>query len=410
MITLIIYGMRKNLSFLLMGASALMQHSSMSQGFVGIGTTSPNTHLHVVGKGRFTNGLNVDNGGIYSAYANGNAIEGYGSINQGIGVYGYGYYGLYGSGSTFGVYAAGNTGVYGAGATYGVHGYSNAGWAVWGQSNSNLGVYGQSGSNYAVYAGSTSYPAVYGSSNHYGVEAHSGTTWGAAAYGVSGCYAQATTGYGIYGTSTDGYGGYFYSANSYALRAATGRADKSWAGVFDGNVYVYGAYQPSDKKLKKNIESFSGALDIINSLNPKSYEFANERQMAPHNLPPGKHYGFIAQDMEQVLPGLVKEVDLTIVDDKSQRAKPTAGLVGEISEPASAAANVAKEESLALQTATPTERLIVKSVNYTELIPLMVRAMQEQDLRIRQQDAENKMLRQELSELRQLVSDLKGKR
>jgi hypothetical protein len=46
-------------------------------------------------------------------------------------------------------------------------------------------------------------------------------------------------------------------------------------------------------------------------------------------------------------------------------------------------------------------------VNYTELIPIIIKGMQEQDQRIQNQKAENKALRDEVTELRKMVQELK---
>jgi len=367
-------------------------------GNVGIGTSSPAYKLHVNGNASIATGLRVGNNGSY----------GYNSAGPGI----------YGSGSTYGVYGTSPAiGVYGTGGTYGVYGYSSGGWGVWGQSSSSIGVYGSSSSNYGVYAYSSNYPALYaygvahygveahsgttyavtaygvsgvygqGSTSygvnatsssypaiygygaaHYGVEAHSKNTWAATGYGVSGVYGQGSTGYGVYGTSTSGYGGYFYSGSSYGLRAATGRSDKNWAAVFDGNVYVYGAYQGSDKNIKKNIEDFPDAIDIINKLRPRSYEFCHEGKFAAMYLPEGRHYGLIAQELETVLPNLVKEVDADLSDPKDKFApKPTDGKENTQTGTQAAEPNLSQE------------KMVIKSVNYLELIPVMIKAIQEQN-------------------------------
>lgn len=54
----------------------------------------------------------------------------------------------------------------------------------------------------------------------------------------------------------------------------------------------------SDARKKKNVLGISSALDTVNVLNPVSYEWINGKQ--------GERYeGFLAQDVEQVLPNLV---------------------------------------------------------------------------------------------------------
>ncbi|MEJ7676440.1 MAG: tail fiber domain-containing protein [Segetibacter sp.] len=49
-------------------------------------------------------------------------------------------------------------------------------------------------------------------------------------------------------------------------------------------------------------------MSIIKQLKPRNYEFINDQKYASLNLPKGNHYGLIAQDLEEVLPALVKEV------------------------------------------------------------------------------------------------------
>jgi hypothetical protein len=229
------------------------------------------------------------------------------------------------------------------------------------------------------------------------VEAHSSTTYAATAFGVHGIYSEGSTGYGIYGRSNSNYGGYFYSVSSYGIRAATGRSDKNWAGVFDGNVYTFGAYQTSDKNLKKNIEDVPEALSIINKLKPRKYEFRNDGKLAAMNLPKGKHYGFLAQDIEEILPNLVNELEAVISNHTIAKdlPRPNAAPSPEGSPMADNATLTVAPETANRE--SPAENLTIKSINYIELIPLLVRGMQELS-------KENQDLRQELAEVKQLAN------
>ena len=60
----------------------------------------------------------------------------------------------------------------------------------------------------------------------------------------------------------------------------------------------------SDKRLKKNINKITNGLDIINQLEPVSYLWKTQDDSDT------KTYGFIAQDIEKVLPTLVSTSDL----------------------------------------------------------------------------------------------------
>jgi len=260
-------------------------------------------------------------------------------------------YGIYGSGTSYGVVGAGGTyGVYGSGTSYGVYGYSS----------SNYGVYGNSG-----------YLGVYGSGTTYGVYGYS-----SANYGV---YGYSSSGYGVDGQSYSNYGGYFSSTNSYGLRAAT--TNGYYAGVFDGNVWTSGSYITSDRKMKKNIQDLSNAMDIINKLKPKDYEYLTDGKYTSLNLPKGTHYGLIAQDLEQVLPNLVKEAP------RELRVSAPDEVIKPVSDDGTASASTASAQSLHLPTKGKviTETINVKAVNYEELIPIMIKAMQEQQAMIQKQ-------------------------
>ncbi len=61
-----------------------------------------------------------------------------------------------------------------------------------------------------------------------------------------------------------------------------------------------GAFSSSDKRLKENIEEIPGALQRITQVEGKSYLFKNDDQDQIH-------YGVIAQDIRSIFPNLVKE-------------------------------------------------------------------------------------------------------
>jgi hypothetical protein len=108
----------------------------------------------------------------------------------------------------------------------------------------SYGVYGFSSNNFGVY-GSSGYVGVYGSGTSYRLNG-SGTYGVAGTGSYIGVFGTSTDGTAIVGNCTNGTGGNFFSNNGYGLVAGTGRTDKNWAGVFNGNVYAYGAYQTSD--------------------------------------------------------------------------------------------------------------------------------------------------------------------
>ena len=176
-------------------------------------------------------------------------------------------------------------------------------------------------------------------------------------------------------TGSTGFGAEAYSSQSYGLWAGTGNTS-TYAAYFSGNVFSSGTYVGSDEKLKQNIKDFSGAMDIINGLHPKQYEYRQDENYKLMNLPQGVHYGLIAQDVEKLLPNLVKETKF--FTSKS---------------------NPSKQEELKNM-----PDIEFKALNYTELIPVIIKGMQEQQLAINNLQQENEALMQQISELKQMIT------
>lgn len=324
-------------------------------GNVGIGTTTPSARLHVEPAG--------DGGGIYAKGNDGIAVSA--RSFQGIGVYAY-------SETAYGVRAEcpQGTGIKTSGQNYGVE--ANGEYAgVWGFSSDGTGLVGSSTSSNGVYGSSTSFYGVNGSSS--------------SSYGVSG---SSTSSYGVNGYSTSSRGGNFESYNSYGLVART--TNGYYAGVFYGNMYTSGTLvQASDKNLKSNIQDLGDAMSIINKLKPKNYEFKNDAKYASLNLPKGNHYGLLAQDVQEVLPNLVSESSHELKSVQPMQAVKLSAEGKPLPEPA------------VTQQKETIESIKIKGVNYIELIPIMVKAMQELKTETDKQIAD---LKSEISDLKSLIS------
>ena len=106
--------------------------------------------------------------------------------------------------------------------------------------------------------------------------------------------------------------------------------------------------QVPDAELKKNVSSVQNALATLQRLEPKRFEY-NSLKYNNLKLPSGRHYGFMAEDVQRVLPELV-------------RAKSKSYMVGKNK----------------YQTAT------VKDTDLVSMIPLLVAAIQEQQKQIDQ--------------------------
>lgn len=205
-------------------------------------------------------------------------------------------------------------------------------------------------------------PHVYGSYNDITFH-NNNTTYAGEQYGVFGNINEvlnSPVAYAIYGS-------------------APTTSTNSLAGYFDGNVKVTGTLmQMSDERLKTNIGVLTNATEIISQLQPKTYEFNNLINPNIH-LPEGTQFGFLAQELEVVIPALVADVthggNMEYVEKEVQRYEDRFDADGNPIEPE-------------LITETVTETQIIpatesyKSINYTALIPILVQGMKEQQARI----------------------------
>ena len=191
---------------------------------------------------------------------------------------------------------------------------------------------------------------------------------------------------GVWGTSYkskvaiggrfDAVGNYIPSSQNIGIYASTnGAATTNWAGYFVGNVYRSGTDNfTSDKKLKNDIQPLTKAVDKLMQLKPSTYTFKTEEFKAM-NLPKGNQMGLIAQDLEKVLPELVTNMPEMEIPNKQGNA---------------------------------TKIPEFKSVQYIQLIPLLIGGLQEQQKMIEEQKDVNKNLQQQIDELKALVQSLAG--
>lgn len=130
-----------------------------------------------------------------------------------------------------------------------------------------------------------------------------GTT---ASYGIYSIASGGTTNIAVYGAST---GSQSIGVYGEALPASGNNppSGPNYAGYFNGDVVRTGTDNfTSDANFKTNINSIVDASSIIEQLNPVSFEFdqVNHPEMV---LSSGLNYGFLAQDVEQILPELVSD-------------------------------------------------------------------------------------------------------
>lgn len=158
-------------------------------------------------------------------------------------------------------------------------------------------------------------------------------------------YARSkNAGIAMYGEGYDAYGVYGFSWKSHGIVGNFINNNKNYAGYFMGPVFSTSSFVVSDRKLKSNIKPLNNALQYIEYLNPKTYLF-NIEKYPELNLPEGQHFGLLADELEDVFPSLVRQNESLEVLENS-------------------------------------EKLEFKVVNYQELVPVLIKGIQEQQILI----------------------------
>lgn len=76
--------------------------------------------------------------------------------------------------------------------------------------------------------------------------------------------------------------------------------------LFGSAEAIGGVFTPSDVTLKRDIQPIENALDILNQLNGYTYEYRTD-ELPMLNLPEGQRYGFVIQEVEKVMPTIVRQ-------------------------------------------------------------------------------------------------------
>ena len=145
--------------------------------------------------------------------------------------------------------------------------------------------------------------------------------------------------------------------NSYAIHGSSFTTDPdSYAVYASGNMHYTGSFtNSSDQKIKKNIQDMPSVLDRVMQLETKTYEF--DRENHPYaNFAEGLQHGFIAQNVRELFP--------TVVVDQQHSFE-----TGE------------DEESGDIEF----EQLQILGMKTMEMIPILTKAIQEQQELIQQQ-------------------------
>jgi hypothetical protein len=136
--------------------------------------------------------------------------------------------------------------------------------------------------------------------------------------------------------------------NLWTLGASATRWKSVWS--------VNGTIQTSDIRLKTNISALNYGLESIMKLNPISFNWKDE---------PGgsKHLGLVAQEV------------IGIIDE-------------------------------AVDTGTDPDKIL--GINYSQLVPVLIKGMQEQQQQIESQKKENRQLKSELQEMKERMDRMEA--
>ncbi|MCC7332959.1 MAG: tail fiber domain-containing protein, partial [Flavobacteriales bacterium] len=105
------------------------------------------------------------------------------------------------------------------------------------------------------------------------------------------------------------FGGIFAASNSidnFGVWASAPVTGASRAGFFNGDVEIINGMLVSDKKFKTDINNIKGATDVLRKLKPSTFKM-DIVGFPQFNFQDRKQYGFIAQEVESVLPDLVHD-------------------------------------------------------------------------------------------------------
>ncbi|OFY08521.1 MAG: hypothetical protein A2W93_01170 [Bacteroidetes bacterium GWF2_43_63] len=197
--------------------------------------------------------------------------------------------------------------------------------------------------------------------------------------GGSGFFENSDSGNGynaLEGSTAGTYSGLFglHIANNGAGYGVYGSSNSNsgWGGYFIGDIYVDASvFTASDERWKKEIKPIENALDAVMQLEPKSYKWRADEFPGKHFDPEKTSFGFVAQDLEKVFPQVVTNkkfiTDPTI--DHSKTRGESSNVTG------------------------------YYMVDYISLVPVLTKAIQEQQTVIETLEQKIQQLEQRLNAL-----------
>lgn len=132
---------------------------------------------------------------------------------------------------------------------------------------------------------------------------------------VSAANSSNVSNYGVFASATgsDIAG----TINNGIFASASGA--NALAGNFAGAVACTSLNVTSDKSLKTNIKKEDRVLEMLEKINPVTYNYINQKENTRLNLSEKLQNGFIAQELQDIMPELVQDIVYPIFDDKNEQ-------------------------------------------------------------------------------------------
>jgi len=140
-----------------------------------------------------------------------------------------------------------------------------------------------------------------------------------------------------------------------------------WAGYFDGDVFTSGSYYPSDRKIKKNIKTIADPISKLMNIRGIEYDMRVD-EFPDYSFDKRHKYGVVAQELEAVFPDMVAEKSIFTTNCTKDNTKPV-------------------------------ESMRIKTVNYSELIPVLIEAVKAQQGIIEELKKKNEDLEKRIKNL-----------
>jgi hypothetical protein len=133
----------------------------------------------------------------------------------------------------------------------------------------------------------------------------------------------------------------------------------------------------SDERIKREVKNIENPIEKIMLLNGVEFYYDNSNFQDLNIDTERKHFGFIAQNVESVFPFLVREANI-----------------------------YASKEEYSTGMSHPKNTYKLKTLSYTDLIPLLLEGIKEQQVVIQNQQSSIESLEQRISELERLVEQM----